>query len=271
VAIITISRGSFTGGRTVAELLGKRLQQAVVSREEVLARAAREYEISEDELVRALNESPSFWQQVMGKRIAYVNTLAAVLLEQASQGDLVYHGYVGHLLFPGITHVLRVRVIADMEYRVRSAMSEAKLTRDVALTRIRQRDSERRRWAQLLYGVDWEDPTQYNVVLNLAQISPASAVETIMRMSELPEFKPTTESQKRFDDLRLSCRVWGAIAKNPKTRSAGVQVTSDGGRITISGDVGSAKVLNLIPQLAEKVSGVTAVQCDAGMGIDWCL
>jgi osmotically-inducible protein OsmY len=150
-------------------------------------------------------------------------------------------------------------------------MNENRLTRDVALARIKQRDGERRRWAQLLYGVDWEDPTHYDVVLNLGQVGPASAVETIVRMSEMPELKPTVESQKRFEDLRLSCHVWGAIAKNPKTRSAGVQITSDGGRITIRGDVGSAEAINLIPQIAENVSGVQSVQCDAGMGTDWCL
>jgi len=43
-----------------------------------------------------------------------VKCVTAVLLDHARQGNLIYHGHVGHLLLSGISHVLRVRVIADM-------------------------------------------------------------------------------------------------------------------------------------------------------------
>lgn len=269
MALITISRGSFAGGRAVATLLGERLKQPVLSREEVFSRAAKDYGISEKELTSSLNHPPSFWQQVPGKRIAYINTLTAVLLDEASKGHLIYHGYVGHMLFPGISHILRVRVIADMEYRIEAAMTAAKLSRKEAISYIRQRDNERRQWAKLIYGVNWEDPAQYHVVLNLSQLSPASAAETIARMSELPDFQPTEESKQRFDDLRLSCRVWGALASNPETRGSGIQITAERGRVLITGNIGSGKALELVPKIAEQVSGVAAVHCEAGVGTDW--
>jgi cytidylate kinase len=109
MAIITISRGSFAGGRRVAERLAQRLGHPSLSREDVLLQAARQYGISETELTRALNESPPFWQQVPGKRLAYVKCLTAVLLEHASTGNLIYHGHVGHLLLANIPHVIRIR------------------------------------------------------------------------------------------------------------------------------------------------------------------
>lgn len=269
MAIITISRGSFAGGKAVAALLSQRLGHPALSREEVLAQAARDYGIVEGELKTALNDSPPFWQQVPGKRLAYVKCATAVLLEHASRGNLIYHGHVGHLLLAGLPHVLRVRVIADLEFRIQSAMRQANLKREEALAHIQRVDEERRRWARLLYGVDWEDPTQYSAILNLGKLSVESACETIVRLSELEEFKLTPAGWERFEDLRLSCRVWAALAKNPETRSAGIEVTAHHGDVVISGTVGSARAGELIPRIAQGIEGVKTVECKAGMGTDW--
>ena len=269
MCIITISRGSFVGGKAVAERLGQRLGLVPVSREDVLARAAKEYGVLETELNNTLNAAPHFWQQVPGKRLAYVKCVAAVLFDHASAGSLLYHGHVGHLLFAGISHVLKVRVIADMEHRIQLAMDHAKLKREEAIARIHRVDENRRRWARLLYSLDWEDPTQYSVILNVGQISVDGACDTIARMSELADFQLTAESQKRFEDLRLSSKVWATLAKDPVTRSAGIDVVADGGNVVITGSVGSSKALELIPRIASAVEGVKAVRCEVGMGSDW--
>jgi len=269
MAIITISRGSFAGGKAVAERLGQQLGLSPLSREDVLARAAKEYGVLESELAKTLNAAPHFWQQAAGKRLAYVKCVSAVLFNHASGGNFLYHGHVGHLLFAGISHVLKVRVVADMEHRIQLAMDYAKLKREEAIARIHRVDESRRRWARLLHGVDWEDPTQYSVILNIGQISVDGACETIARMSELPDFQPTPESQKRFDDLRLSSKVWATLAKDPVTRSAGIDVVADGGDVVITGSVGSSKALDLIPRIAGAVEGVKSASCEAGMGADW--
>jgi len=273
MAIITISRGSFAGGKAVAERLGQRLGQRLgrppLSREEVLARAAKEYGIQESELAKSLTTAPHNWQQVPGKRLAYVRCVTAALLDQASAGNLLYHGYVGHLHFAGVSHVLKVRVITDMEHRIQLAMDRNHLKREEAIAEIHRADENRRRWARFIYGVDWEDPTQYNVILNIGQMSVDGACETIARMSELADFQPTAESRKRFEDLRLSSKVWATLAKDHATRGAGVNVTADAGEVLIAGSVGSSKALELIPRIAGAVEGVQAVRCEAGMGTDW--
>ena len=69
--------------------------------------------------------------------------------------------------------MLRVRVTADLEYRINAAMTQAGLSRDKAVAYIQRVDESRSRWARLLYGVDWTDPTQYHLTLNLGQISVA--------------------------------------------------------------------------------------------------
>jgi cytidylate kinase len=269
MAIITISRGSFAGGTLVAQALAEQLGYPCLGREEALALAARDYGIVEEELRKSLNEWPRFWEEVPGKRLAYVKCLTAVLLDQARDGNLVYHGNVGHLLVSEITHALRIRVIADIEYRIQAAMKQAGLSRDKALAYIRQVDEARSRWARLLYNVDWEDATQYHLTLNLGQISVATAVAVIVRLSVGEEFQPTEDSRRRYEDIHLGSRVWAALAKNPVTRSAGIHVDAHDGNVSITGHVHSTQSLELIPRIASEVEGVKNVQCEAGMGTDW--
>ena len=269
MAIITISRGSFSGGKAVAERLGRRLEQPILSREDAIARAAEDFGIQESDLKATLSKSPPFWQQMPGKRLAYIKCITAVLLDCAREGNLIYHGHVGHLLLASVPHVLRVRVIADIEYRVKSALEKAGLEREAALAHIRRVDEARSQWARLLYGVDWEDPRHYSAVFNLEDISEDGVCEAIACMTELDEFKPTSEGTKCFEDLRLSCKVWASLAGNPKTRSAALEVTADDGDVLIQGTVGSTAAADLVPQIASEVEGVKTVRSEAGMGTDW--
>jgi len=267
--IITISRGSFAGGSAVARELCQQLGYPCLSREDALSLAARDYGIVEEELRKSLNESLRFWEEVPGKRLAYVKCVTAVLLDQVRDNSLIYHGNVGHLLLSGLDHVLRVRVTADLEYRINAAMAQAGLSRDKALVYIQRVDESRSRWARLLYGVDWTDPTQYHVTLNLGEMSVASAATVIVRMSEIDEFRPSEQGHRQLADLHLGSRVWAALAKNPLTRSASVQVTAHDGEIAITGNVHSAQAVELIPRIAGDVPGVRSVHCEAGMGTDW--
>lgn len=269
MAIIAISRGSFAGGRAVASDLAQQLGYPCLSREEALSFAARDYGIVEAELRKSLDASPRFWEEVPGKRLAYVKCLTAVLLDQVRDGNMVYHGNVGHLLLSGLDCVLRVRVTADLEYRIQAAMHQGGLSREKALAHILQVDHARSRWAKLLYGVDCEDPTQYDVTFSLGRLGVADAVTAIQQLAQSEAFRFSDTSRKQFADLHLGSRVWAELAKNPQTRSAGIQVVASDGAVSITGNVNSPTALELIPQITRGVAGVTSVTCAAGMGTDW--
>ena len=58
LAIITISRGSYSKGKEVAEKVSQRLGYDCVSRD-VIVEASEQFNIPEIKLVRALHDSPS--------------------------------------------------------------------------------------------------------------------------------------------------------------------------------------------------------------------
>jgi hypothetical protein len=129
MAIIAISRGTFSGGEALAKRVAERLGYQCLGREANLEAAARRYRIPADQLAAAMEKRPSFLERVIGERAAYLTFVRASLCEQAREGNLVYHGYLGQLLFPDISHVIAVRVIADPEFRIQAAMQHARLHR----------------------------------------------------------------------------------------------------------------------------------------------
>jgi len=269
MAIISISRGTFSGGKRIAELVAARLGYPCLGREEILLEAGKQYGISEKELTDAINQPPPFWQQVPGRRIAYLMCLTAALLKKAQGGKLVYHGHAGHFLLSSISHVLRVRVIADMEYRIQSAMERMNLKRDQAIVYIERVDKERMKWTRFLYGIEWGDSSQYDVVLNLERMTIDGASRTIVSMTELDDFKVTPQSLKAYEDLTVSSSVWAALVKDERTRAAFVQVAADDGVVTITGKAGTGKVVDAIPEVVAQVQGVKEVKNEVGIGSDW--
>lgn len=261
MSIIAVSRGTFSGGEALAKGVAERLGYGCVSRE-VIHEAAERYGFAVEELVAAMEKRPPLWERLVGKRTAYLICMRAALCDRAQKGQLVYHGYLGHLLLPGIAHVLRVRVIADMEFRIQAAMQQQRFGRKEAMAYIEKVDKERRQWTRFLFDVAWDDPYLYDLVLNLSRMNLAAACETVVRLAAQPEFTPTSVSLKAMQDLALGSRVAAACARDSRTRDASLEVTADDGIVTITGTTQSPVVMEAVPSVARQVGGVKDVRTE---------
>ena len=260
MAIIAISRGTFSGGSELAERVAARLGYQCLSRETNIEAAAKEYGVSVEQLTAEMDKRPSFWHRVMGQRTAYLTLVRAALCEHARGGKLVYHGHLGHLLLPGISHVIGVRVIADLGFRLTTVMQQQNLGQKEALAHIEKVDRDRRQWIRFLFDVDWDDPRLHDLVLNLSRMSLDTACEAIAHLAERPEFKPTPMSLKAMEDLTLQSRVSAALARDPRTQDADLLVTATDGFVTITGTTRSMAVEEAVPMVARQVDGVEEVQ-----------
>ncbi len=201
--IVAVSRGTFSGGEALAKAVAERLGYRCISREELVA-VAQAYGVPAAELTAAMEKRPSLLERVAGEHAVYLRFLRAALCEQARGDKLVYHGHLGQLLLPGISHVIGARVIADLEFRLQSVQEQHQLTRKEALAYIEKVDKERREWTRFLFGVEWDDPQLYHVVLNLSRLSLDAACEAVARLAERAEYQPTPASMKALEDLTRS-------------------------------------------------------------------
>lgn len=264
MAVITISRGTFTGGQALAECLAERLGYQCLSREVILD-AATSFGVPVEKFIEAMEKPPSFWERLTGERTDYLNYLRAALSERALADNLVYHGYAGHLLLSGVSHVIRVRAIADLETRVQTAMARNNLDRKGAVARVKRIDRERSEWMRFLFGVDWQDALLYDVVVNVSRLGIPGACDLVASMATMKAFQPTAQSTKAMKDVVLGNRVWVTLAGNPETAGSSLKVTADGGVVTVSGTAVSWDVVDAVSVVAAAVEGVREVHCDVGV------
>lgn len=234
MAIITISRGSLGLGAALAEKLAGALGYPCLGRE--VAREAAEKLGIEPELMRKkVEESPSLWERMTAERTVYVVAMQALLSERAVGGHLVYHGFSGHLLLRGMPALLKVRVIAPMEVRVPLVMKELGLEERAAEAHIRKMDDVRARWTKFVFGVDWQDPALYDLVLNLGVISLDSACEALAGIARSPEFAVDEAALGRLQDFALASRIRLALATSPLTRTWNLEVAVEDRIATLLG------------------------------------
>jgi cytidylate kinase len=170
---------------------------------DVLIEASKAFNIPEIKLVQALEDPPSFFERFTKMKKIYIDYIETALINNFRADNIVYHGLVGHFFVKEISHVLKVRIIADLEYRINFVMARDKVGRDKAIDFLQRIDRSRREWGEHLYGLDLEDPIHYDVVINTEVMSSEVAANIICDMVTWEQFQTTPASQNKMDHLAL--------------------------------------------------------------------
>ncbi|MFZ0612991.1 MAG: cytidylate kinase-like family protein [Desulfobacterales bacterium] len=256
MSVITISRGSYSRGKEVAEKLALKLGYECISRD-ILIEASDEFNIPEIKLIRALHDPASVLERFTHGKERYISYFHAALLQHIRKDNVVYHGLAGQFFLRDIPHVLKVRVIADMRDRVKEEMRREDISADEALYILKKDDQERRRWALQVYGVDPWDSRLYDIVLHIGKLTVDDALGILSDTVQRPNFQTTSAGRKLVDDLALAATVKADLAKI----APGLKVAADNGKVFIgkSGDETANKDDDQIKALVMQVGGVKEV------------
>ena len=205
MSIVTITRGSYSRGKEVAEKLAEKMGYACISRD-ILLEASEQFNIPEIKLVRALNDCPKVLERFWGGTERYVKYYRSALLEHVRRDKIVYHGLAGHFFLRDIPHVLKIRINADMNTRVKEEMHRENISAEEALYVLKKDDEERRKWGIQVYGMDPWDSRLYDMVINISTLTLEDAVDIIYGVLQKPTYQTTAASQKMIDDLALSAK-----------------------------------------------------------------
>jgi len=258
MAIITISQGSFSGGRLLAEAVSSRLGYRCVDRDSVISKATC-WGVSQEDLRTAIEKPPSFFGQSQRTKYRYLAFIQAALTEEVRGGNAIYTGLAGHLLLGKGQHVLRTRIIAPMEFRVPMVEYRRQYSREQAIAYIKRVDEERRKWTRFLYGVDWTDSSLYDLVLNLEQMTLVEACDAICALAGSPCFQTTPETQADLNNLALASFVKANLAMNSDTRDLQFEIAAQAGSISIKGEIDGPGQAKKIRSIVENTPGVREV------------
>lgn len=257
--IITISRGSYSKGREVAEKLAQALHYDCISRE-ILLEASEEFNIPEINLVRAMHNSTSVLNRFRHGKTQYINYYQYALLKRLQKDNIVYHGFIGQYFLQSIPHVFKVRILASMEERVREVMRRDQVVEKEAENILHKNDDERRKWGLKLYGVDVWDSRFYDMVLLIDKLSVDDAVGIIADAAKKPVFQATEASRRMLDDQLMAAKIKALLLGY----SLLLEVQVNDGAVTLSNSgealLADFNVQAMIKRVVSEVEGVQTIQ-----------
>jgi CMP/dCMP kinase len=184
---VTFTRKMGAGGSEIARNVAAQLGYGYYDTEAIEG-AAREMGFLED--VRDVDDkAPSLFGRLFSKEPEiHLDRLGSVIYDLASKGSAVFVGRGSHVLLRDLKCTLHVRVTASLEKRLENLMAKG-LQKEVALKAMHRSDQEREAFTKFAFGVDWENPEFYDIVLNTDKLTADLAVDTVLHIARTEEIK----------------------------------------------------------------------------------
>ena len=227
MAVITISRQFGSGGEEIAHKVAETLGYNYVDKE-LIATVTQEAQTEESEVSRfdeqgrhpiihflqkyliggnhvILAWPTYYWSDELEERLVREgktspsSASSPKLFESAikklgERGNVVIVGRGAEIVLGGRLDVLPVRIMAPLEYRLQRFMQKQRLEHGDALKFIKQTDKQRSRYIKQNYGVNWDKPELYQLILDTSKITEEAAANIICEAARGLEFaKPTID------------------------------------------------------------------------------
>lgn len=194
---IAISRDFGCGGLELARALAQELGYAYLDKALIVELAQKlrtsEGEISSFEDGKSLGlfnfvskyMTSAMVKGILGDDFGYVDlqnyrlALEGLMNDLADRGDVVIVGRGGQCILQNRSDVLRVGVIASVDYRRRFIANKQGITEEEAQYIISVRDHEQKKYHEVMFSRDNDDATLYHVIINLEQVDQDSAATVI--------------------------------------------------------------------------------------------
>jgi cytidylate kinase len=260
MAIITISREMGSGGIPIAHRAADELGYTLVDGE-ALRKIADQYGLSQEAFDQADEHPPAFVAEKDVRLLVDLHQIELMILDYALKGDVIIYGRGGQDLLKKIKSVFRIRIVAPFEERVERWAEREWLDPDLARVLVRKSDQQRGGFIKYYFDRDWENPLDYDLVINTQRLSEEKAIELIcdgVKDRNLVEEK--SNSKRILSDLILCKKAEIAVLSLQEVEGQHLSLSSESGQVTVSGHVHSKEEHKSVLNAIDSVVGVSAIE-----------
>lgn len=262
MSIIVMTREMGTLGKEVAREFGRRRGVSVVHHELVESAEARRPGDDESEVYRYLEGNEQELDKWRNNRTRGGYLTPEEVLEIALEGDVLIRGWGATKLLKSIPNVLSVRICAPMEFRIRTIMERLGVGQQEASREIARSDAAHARAFFRFFDDDWRDPLNYDMVLNMAHMSPKTCADVLCDAVANPAFAETEETRKRLTDELTQSRLAMALNNRiqSKDRRNRIYVSVNDGQARLYGLAADKRSASLAEEIAATQPGLSGIQ-----------
>ena len=257
--IIIISSETAESARQIAPAAAEALGYQCLG-PEILSDIAAECSVPEEKLTQALGNNPSKFKRMRSKsRSQLLAHVEAAVLDRLMADNIVCWGVAAHLYVQGVSHAMKVRLLANRGHQAEQMAAAQNMTVKRAEKLIQDAIRKQAQWSQSAYDIDESDPAMYDLVVNLEQIDPDEAVRTLVGAAAYRKFKPMTYSIKTLAENALAAKVKTKLLDT----MSDVRVQARDGKVVVTSKAlkrERQKKAAAIKELAGQVQGVEFVE-----------
>lgn len=255
MAVISIFSGTFCHAETVVEKVSERLGCELIE-EHLIDTASRRFGISKEKLNKSVMGQATIFNKLTHERGKNVARLSLVLAEYIAKDNCLLHGYAAHLVPRTISHILKVCLIANHDYRVDEAVRINSVSEKEADGMIRKDNKQRLEWTSYLFDKAPYDESLYDIVIPMQSGNIDQAVAEICKYAESEQLKTTERSKKLAEDFILASKVKLALVEDGED----VEVLAEEGRVIISLNKEVLRMKQYQEDLKDKIKKIEGVK-----------
>ena len=267
MAILTIARKYGSGGREVGRTISEQLNFEYVDRRKILDEMRTTGKQWEERAKHFDENYPTLWERYDWSFRGFVALNQSYFLNSALKDKTVIMGRGGNFLLKGIPYVLRTRVIAPIEKRIEKVAEEEGINSENARWMIEKVDHDMAGAIYLIYGKDWDNPAEYDMVFDTS-VQPFDEIISSIKSALIEKEKYNTEEARRILKLRtLAAKVKVEIATNPRFCISVLDVNpKEEGLIEkgiiLRGIIHNQRDIKQIEDIAKQVAGDIPTECE---------
>jgi hypothetical protein len=256
MAILTISReyGSIEekGGQILAAKLGYEYIDREKIMHDVKSIGGNQWEKLGEEFD---GHYPNIWGRHDWGFQGFIALTQSILLDYALKDNVVLMGRGGNFLLKGIPYALRVRVVMAEEARIERIMKDQDIPRDTARWLLEKTDHERARSVYFIYGKHWDDPTEYDLIIDLDSQQSEDVIKIIVTALAEKQNKYSEEAKKNLLLRATAAKVKAGIFTNQSFKIPILDAEPTGDGIVLRGVIHNPKEQKRLEEEAKKLAG----------------
>jgi cytidylate kinase len=261
MAVVAIAQQIGSRGLALGELVAAQLRYPLLGPDDIAAEASREYRITPEVFSLFDERQPGWWERLTTDNARLAAYFRAVIMKHMSLCDVVVVGRsIPFVLPPDTHHGLRIRTIAPFGVRVREVMRDEKLETAAAERRVRHYDQEVRARIQRSMGIDLEDHSRYDLIINTAARPMAWFVSTIVQLATAIDREGDVRSIAALKNACLAAQVRAALFAHPKMGHAPIEVEARAGTVMLKSSALVPPWDELATSIVRRVPGVDRVE-----------
>ena len=260
MAILTLTGELGSGRKVVGEALAALLKYQYVSRQNILtslgelgnrwAEWGKEFDA----------HCPTIWERYDWSYMAFKAQIQALYLSHALEDKVILVGRGGNFLLRDVPYVLSARITAPLQVRVERMMKKEEISREAAEWLVEKTDSDSSCYINSMYGKRWDDPKEYDLVLDTSVQSVEAIVKSLKDALLDKERFNTQEARILLRARAQAAKVKAGLLSDPHTFVPTLDVLAVDGGLAVRGIVHNPAEQRKIEDAVRALAGTTVVK-----------